>query len=132
MPKPLRVSCFAFVLAALTSAAVYFSNPLRRSDREIEVWLLELTPLHTPAATVQKVIQNHGWKTDEEQSDAEERGSMIHAQLGWWFDFPWKYGCSWQDSWRFGLLWYEIHGTWGFGPDGRLIKVEVDERMDLP
>ena len=98
--------------AILGISAARQSNPMRRSESEIQEWVLQKTPLGSSREEVMAVIAKEPWLGHSKFGGVGTPSSVsdIGAQLGSYQGFPWH--CR-------------VDAYWSFDDQGKLIKVHV-------
>jgi hypothetical protein len=97
-------------------------NPLRQSEPDLRVWILNQAPLGASPESVVRLISNEGWMkefdTSGRQTDLSEKFypgvkgvRTIGANLGYYYGLPW------------GRV--DVEAFWGFDADGKLIDLHV-------
>jgi hypothetical protein len=74
-------------LTAMLIAVV--TNPLRKPETSIKLWLQEKTPLGTSLTNVQRTIDSEGWYNPKHQgSDGYAPEIYLRGELGGYWGFP--------------------------------------------
>ena len=116
----LRVFVIAILLCLVFLVYLGF-NPLRKSERNLQAYVLDITPIGTHYDEAQEIIRAKDWKItmSSEKSGFLHRGSKprvevgsmyVRASLGDYRGFP-----------------FEVNVTvyWGFSESGELIDIWV-------
>jgi hypothetical protein len=97
------------------------STPLRRSEGNIQNWVLQKAPLGSSVADVKAVIKSQGWRLDFEGEGTNSPTSPKDYPYVRGKHIIWAYFGSYQ-----GIPWHaDVDAFWGFDDAGKLIDFHV-------
>lgn len=112
---------FKFILILICGALVVIgvvaaSNPLRRSEEKIAIWLQAQTPLGSSPAEVIAYAQERKWyHPDHQGSDGRTQGEYVRGELG--------------EYWSVPFMTY-VTVFWEFDSSSRLVRVRIWKTTD--
>lgn len=126
MSNDTRIVLIVLGLVVIGLIWLPIANPLRRTEPQIEAWLLRLAPPGTSHSQVLELIESRKWEIEaswyvktlvdrDPDYPGVEGTQVVHIDLGGYRGFPWH---------------VDVDCFWGFDDDEKLIDVNVRRMAD--
>lgn len=108
--------------ALLIIAFIVLSNPLRRSDKALHVWLLKCIPVGSGFERLQSVAKQKGWRINSVWDGGKpdsDGGGMDSAKVAWVYLGGYR-----------NVFHTDLDSFWAFDAAGRLVDVKTRRMTD--
>ena len=122
MKRIYRILAVLVAIAIGTTAVLYASNPLRRSDEAVREWLLEKAPIGSDLETLRSVADREGWRVNGEWA-----GHQPHSDWGGvdGDTVVWIYLGGYRNVFR-----TDLDSFWAFDENDRLTAIATRRMVD--